>query len=302
MIPRFLAHLQDNDLSPHTVKNYEYTLNRFAQWFEKAGGQSGFDPARVTPLDLREWRRELQSQRQKPGTINQKMALLTGFFDWCVGEKVVAANPARGVKRIKQATAAPKWLTRQQAYALLRTVEERVQLADLKRLEVSRLLARRNAAMIGLMLHAGLRVAEVCALEPADIHLSPRSGRVVVRQGKGNKYREVPLNIDARKAIARYQELVPAPAGGLFNRNDHPLHPRTVQQHLAELGRLAGLEFKVTPHMLRHTFGKNLADSGVPLNRIAMLMGHSNVNTTAMYTMPGAQDLQAAVDRIAWTE
>ena len=155
MIPRFLAHLQDNDLSPHTVKNYEYTLNRFAQWFEKAGGQSGFIPARVTPLDLREWRRELQSQRQKPGTINQKMALLTAFFDWCVAENVVAANPARGVKRLKQVASPPKWLTRPQAYALLRTTEERVQLADLKRLAVSRLLARRNAAMIGLMLHAG---------------------------------------------------------------------------------------------------------------------------------------------------
>jgi integrase/recombinase XerC len=302
MIARFLAHLQDNDLSPHTVKNYQYTLNQFAQWFKSTTGQADFNPAHVTPLDLREWRRALQAQRQKPGTINQKIALLTGFFDWCLAEKLLTTNPARGVKRIKQVTTAPKWLTRQQAYALLRTVEERVQLADLKGLPVSKLLARRNAAMIGLMLHAGLRVAEVCSLESADFHLNPRSGRVIVRHGKGNKYREVPLNIDARKAIARYQELCVTAQGGLFNRNDKPLHPRTVQQHLAEIGRRAGLEIKLTPHMLRHTFGKNLADSGVPLNRIAMLMGHSNVNTTAMYTLPGAQDLQAAVDKIAWTE
>ncbi len=238
MIPRFLAHLQERDLSPSTVKNYQYCLNRFFQWFEKATGQTGFDPARVTPLDLREWRRDMQGQRQKPGTINQKLALLTSFFDWCLAEKLLAANPARGIKRLQQATTSPKWLTRPQAYALLRTTEERVQLADVKRLESSGLLARRNAAMIALMLHAGLRVAEVCALAPADIILAQRGGRVIVRQGKGNKYREVPLNIDARRAITRYQQLRPETGGGLFDRHGKSLHPRTVQQHLAELGRL----------------------------------------------------------------
>ena len=54
--------------------------------------------------------------------------------------------------------------------------------------------------------------------------------------------------------------------------------------------------------MLRHTFGKNLSNAGVPLDHIARLMGHSSVDTTAIYTMPGEQDLTAAVDRIAWTE
>jgi integrase/recombinase XerC len=302
MIARFLAHLRDQDRSPHTIDSYRFGLKQFFTWFEKASPTAPFDPARVTPLDIREWRRELQAQRQKPGTINQKINLLTSFFDWCQAEKLLASNPARGIARLKQATAAPKWLTRPQTYALLRTVEERVQLADVKRLETGQWLTRRNAAMIALMLHAGLRVAEVCALQPADVHLFPKSGRVVIRHGKGNKYREVPLNIDARRALTRWQQVSPAQKGGLFDRNGKPLHPRTVQQHLAELGRLARLEIKLTPHMLRHTFGKNLADAGIPLDRIAMLMGHSSVETTSIYTMPGAQDLQAAVDKIAWTE
>lgn len=298
MIPRFLAYLQDNDRSPHTVQSYKFTLQQFTAWFDG----NGFDPARVTPLDVREWRRELQAQRQKPGTINQKIALLTGFFEWCQAENLLASNPARGVKRLQQAAIAPKWLTRPQTYALLRTVEERVQLADLKKLTAGRVLARRNAAMIALMLQAGLRVGEVCAVRPDDIHLAPRSGRVVVRHGKGNKYREVPLNIDARRAIDRYKQIAPDVTGGLFDRNGKPLHPRTIQQHLADLGRLAGLDFKLTPHMLRHTFGKTLTDTGTPLNQIALLMGHADVNTTAIYTMPGQADLQTAVDKIAWTE
>jgi integrase/recombinase XerC len=302
MIARYLTHLKEIDRAKGTIESYKFGLKQFADWFVKSTQAESFDPARVTPLDVREWRRELQAKRQKPGSINQKTALLTAFFDWCVAEKVAASNPARGIKRMKQAAAAPKWLTRPQAFALLRTVEERVQLADIKRHEAGRWLARRNAAMIALMLHAGLRVAEVCAIQPDDIQLLPRSGRVIVRHGKGDKYREVPLNIDARKAITRWQEICPAPTGGLFDRNGKRLHPRTIQQHLAELGRLARIETKVTPHMLRHTFGKNLVDAGIGLERVALLLGHSDVNTTAIYTMPGASDLQTAVDKIAWSD
>jgi len=65
---------------------------------------------------------------------------------------------------------------------------------------------------------------------------------------------------------------------------------------VAELGRRAGVE--VTPHMLRHTFAKNLVDAGVTLEKVAMLLGHSSLNTTKIYTIPGEADLQAAVEAL----
>jgi integrase/recombinase XerC len=67
-----------------------------------------------------------------------------------------------------------------------------------------------------------------------------------------------------------------------------------LQRRLAEIGRLAGLE--VTPHTLRHTFAKNLVDAGVSLEKVAALLGHSSLNTTRIYTVPGHNDLEKAVE------
>jgi integrase/recombinase XerC len=105
----------------------------------------------------------------------------------------------------------------------------------------------------------------------------------VVRYGKGGKTRRVPLNIEARKALADF----PLPVG---------LSERRVQEAIAELGRRAGLE--VTPHTLRHTFAKNLMDARQDITRVAALMGHANLNTTRIYTAPGERDLRQAVEAL----
>ena len=86
-------------------------------------------------------------------------------------------------------------------------------------------------------------------------------------------------------------------------RRGVPLKSRGVQRMVERLAIAARLDpEQVTPHTLRHTFGKNLVDAGVSLDRVAMLMGHSNLNTTAIYTTPSQTDLAAAVERIAWED
>jgi len=139
----------------------------------------------------------------------------------------------------------------------------------------------------------------------ADIELSERKGAVIVRQGKGGKRRRVPLNSEARKALTAYlklraREVRPEWPGAerLFWGQRGPIGPRAIQRVVACAGQQAGLPH-LTPHVLRHTFGKALVDQGVSLDRVATLMGHSNLNVTRRYTTPSERDLEQAVELLS---
>jgi site-specific recombinase XerD len=141
----------------------------------------------------------------------------------------------------------------------------------------------------------------VCDLKISDVTLGERSGSVLVRYGKGSKQRGIPLNSDARKAILTWLKVRGNEGEYLFIGPDKERMKRqVVTWHIGQLGKKVGLE--LNPHRLRHTFGKNLVDSGVSLDRVAMLLGHSNLTTTAVYTLPGEGDLQRAVDKISWED
>ncbi len=188
---------------------------------------------------------------------------------------------------------------------MLRAATEAIQLADAKKLCPTAKQGRRDAAILALLLHAGLRVSEVCSLKKKDMVIGKRSGQVIVRSGKGGRYREVPLNRDAREAVKIWLSVRSDSADDtLFvGRRGVGLKARGVQRMVERLAIAARLDpEQVTPHTLRHTMGKNLIDAGVSLDRVAMLMGHSNLNTTAIYTTPSQADLAMAVERIAWED
>lgn len=300
----FFAYLRGLDKSPNTLATYRFNLATFERWFTCQSGRD-LRPELVTPIDVKEYKRWLESERYAPGTVNAKLSALRGWLDWAQTVGAIDDNPASRIKLVpSMPSISPKWLDRQQQYALIRTVTEAKQLAAAKGLAKSHRLAVRNIALLALMLHAGLRVSEAVHLRVDDLVIRPRTGVVTVRRGKGGKFRQVPLNQDARTAIGEWLSLLEQAGqiGGhpLFcAKNGAPLHVRTVQIWLARLGRRAGLGH-LTPHQLRHTFGKNLVDAGESLDRVARLMGHSSIDTTAIYTMPSAADLLRSVEKIAW--
>lgn len=299
-VEAFLKHLVIEDKRPNTVKGYYYHLTLFARWFEQQNGKP-MTPQAVTPLDVREYKQSLMQAGFAPSTINGKMGALKNYFEWVRAEGQAVSNPVQKIKPLKPAPLSPKWLTREQTWKLLRVLTEAKQVAQHKQLAYTYRLAVRNLAAVLLMLHAGLRVSELLALRGVDIQLGPRSGRVHVRNGKGGKYRVVPLNVDVRQAVADWLEMRGQDNGYLFEFEGKPLHVRTVQAKLKLLAKQIGMKH-LTPHQLRHTFGKNLVDAGVSLDRVARLMGHTSVDTTAIYTMPSEQDLQRAVEQIAWED
>ncbi|MEM0138558.1 MAG: tyrosine-type recombinase/integrase [Thermoplasmatales archaeon] len=286
----FAAHLRAVDRGASSG-TYLGAVRAFGRWADNRYG--AFFPPAVSPLDMVEYRDHLQSSRAgrgsrplAPATVNKHLIGLRVFFGWLVATGQVRDNPVGKIRLVATGgPTQPKWLTRNEQAALVRAVMAGGNLRDM--------------AIIGLMLHAGLRVAEVCAVDRADLDVSERKGVVRVRKGKGNKYREVPLNNTVRKILSEW--LAANPAGPLFpNRRGHPISVSGVEKMFAEYVARARPPLEATPHSLRHTFCRNLLDRGVSLDQVAALAGHSSLDVTKRYTAPSAGDLRAAVDRIAW--
>jgi integrase/recombinase XerC len=283
LVERFIEHLKGRGFLENTVGSYFGVVRSFARWCE--GTYGSFDPAAVTPLDVADYRRYLLDRGKKPGTVNHALDVLGSFFSWAKEEGIVQSDPTDGVKRVPEEKKAPRWLDRKDMGALLRAVQKYG--------------TPRDKALVFLLLHTGLRVSEACSLKVADVVIRERSGNVVVRRGKGEKWREVPLNVTLRKVLAEYLDVHPGEEWLFVSRKGNKLSVRAAERVIEKYAGLAGLE-GVTPHVLRHTFCKMLVDAGESLDRVAVLAGHSNLNTTARYTRPGVQDLEKAVEKLSW--
>lgn len=292
---QFAQSLTDAGKSSRTVASYITDLLLFATWFHHTNGDD-LTPAAVTPSDLRDYKQYLVTvERARPATINRKLAALRSWLAYCLEAGLIDVDPAAKVKGVKEQEPGPRWLTKQEQFKLIRALEKERQAA---RTDPARAQAARDTAIVFLMLHAGLRVGEVCALELTDLELSERKGSVRVRQGKGEKERNVPLNQSARAALRGWLEVRPENGHHLFfGKTGKPLGEKGVQDRLRYYAMIIGAE-DLTPHVLRHTFAKNLIDSGVGIERVADLLGHSVLETTRRYTKPSQGDLQRAVDQL----
>ena len=302
-LDQFRLALQESDRRPRTVDSYTKDVKRFEAWFRQSQGNSPI-LTDITPLDVRNYREYmLQTRGLAPNTINRRLAGLRVFLEWAVDAEYLLVNPGAKIKGIKQTPHAPRWLDRSEQFKLLKALDRAVQVACLEAYDNGSVIrqALRDRAIVLIFLNTGLRLAELVSLQVDDATLSERKGSLYVREGKGGKSRSVPLNVEAREALDDYLAMRPEGQGGrLFLGQRGPIGSRQVQRLLKKYARQAELDLQaVNVHALRHTFGKNLVDAGVPLDRVAMLLGHANVNTVRVYiNKPSEQDLQEAVEKI----
>jgi len=298
-LDEFRAYLLAEDRSPVTIAGYVGDVHLFGQWFEKQY-QELLVPDGLTNEAVRGYKQYLLEQANKPKTINRRLASLATYAHWLelAGYVKNGRNPVQGVKAVKEVALAPKWLDKKQRAALLRALEKEVEDA-VRRYPRLRLMYLRDAAIVMLILYAGLRVGEIVHLRLSDIILDERKGSVVVREGKGTKRREIPLNAKARKALLDYFRMRPDVEGNelFLGQRNEGVQSKTIQRAVQRFAKRAELK-NVTPHTLRHSFAKALIDAEVSLEKVAMLLGHSNLNTTRIYTTPGEEDLEDSVDRI----
>lgn len=298
-IDAFEQALLNDDRSEHTRAGYVNDLHDFRGWFELTNAET-FGPTAITPTDVREYRQHLLVVRKlKPATINRRLASLASFARWAIETEQIETDPTARIRPIEQVPGGPHWLDRKQRFALQRAIEKESQTAASQQERRRSLWRTRNATLMSLMLNTGLRVAEVSGLDIEAVEVKPRSGRVVVR-GKGNKVRTVPLNAEARDAAGRWLTLRPNDDCRAFfvSQALTRMTTRSIERVVADYGHLARLE-KLTPHVLRHTFAKTLMDRGIPIDQVAQLLGHANLNTTRVYTTPGQRDLERAVEAMA---
>jgi len=285
-IEEYIAYQKAADKSSATVDSYYADLICFGRWF-KLENSENLNLQKITPTDIRQYKQYLISSSYKPNTINRRLLSLKYFLKWGWDtKKIIYQFPIP--KLVMQNKTAPKWLARIEQNALLRYIERHGKIRDI--------------VIIKVFLNTGIRVSELCNLKWSNITLSERMGNMIIEYGKNNKYREVPLNKDARNALLIYGYKKNAgQETPVFIGQRGNLSSRGIQLMFKRLLKNSDLQ-SVTPHQLRHTFCKNLVDAGVSLEKVASLAGHESLDTTKIYCTPSLYDLSQAVEKIGEEE
>ncbi|MFC1834123.1 tyrosine-type recombinase/integrase [Thermodesulfobacteriota bacterium] len=293
LIESFQVGLMEQDLSSATIKAYLHDLKIFREWLLRINEGRSVPFAQVGTIDLAAFRKHLVREKSlRPSTVNRRVQSLRLFFGWLRDKGYAADNPAESLRFMRRSTRErPLSLKRNEVMSLLRAVEASQQG-----------MGRRNTALIQVMLQTGLRVGEVAALRHEDLKIRKRSGSVRVREGKGRKEREVPLNTTARKSLTNYIGGLEArlPSDAVFHgKRGNPLSVRGIQKVVSALARRAEItRIPVSAHTLRHTFAVNYLKSNQgKLVELSSLMGHESLNTTAIYTRPSREDLSEDLER-----
>jgi site-specific recombinase XerD len=288
--------LQLKGRSSNTIDSYLRAISDFTGWFSAQNGQA-FGPELLNAWDLRTYRTWcLEIKRIAPATWNQRRSALQTFCDFCRKMGWIGYDPMEDIALVESDAEQPRWLDKAEFGRLMRQIEIEVNGANT---ETRKWRAIRDAAIVGVMAHAGLRDSEAMALRLADVQLTDRKGVIQVNLAKGEKYRRVPVNTDLRKLLNAWLEVRKEGEFLFSDENGSPLATRAaIEKRITALGEAAKIE-ALTPHRLRHTFAKRMVDSGTPLNVVQKLLGHARLETTQRYVQAGWEDMEEAVQGIS---
>ena len=275
----FRQFLEAHDFSCHTIKAKIFDLRKFAVFFVSANKEP-FDTTRITTMDLTSFKRHLREEKhQAVSTVNRCLVSIRKYLDWLVEQGRIDVNPAKAVKELHRQQTAPKGLERSQVRKLLREIELRNDV--------------RAKAVFSTFLHTGCRVSDLVQTELQDLIVSDRSGSVVFRNGKGGKERTVPLPLPCRRAIQDYLQVrPPVKSQKLFIGERGPLTDIGIRALCNKYSAISG--FKIHPHLLRHTMAHQfLKDTNNDIVGLSQILGHQNIQTSALYSKRNQGDLAA---------
>ena len=285
-IAAYLRHLSaERQLAPRTVAAYHGDLQRFAAALRESQRD---DIAAVDAYTLKDYLAQLREERDcRPATLNRVISTLKGFFAWLRRTGEIGADPSAGLRRPRQPSKLPLHLTPGEARDLLLEGDP----------EDPNCL--RDRTVLTLLAMTGIRLSELTGLDVADVDLERGCLRVL---GKGRKERLVPLNPPARRAVEEWLRERPRPRPGcpalFLSRDGGRISHRTVQYLLRKAVKRLGLDPRISPHKLRHTFATLLYGEAVELRDIQELLGHASVATTAIYTHTNVDRMRAAVEKL----
>ena len=308
-VKQFLTYLRSvRNSSPHTIRSYQNDLGQFLTFLTPPGTPMP-RPQDVTHLMIREFVAHMHDLRLEKSSIARKLAAIRSFFKYAVREGAVVRNPARMVATPKLPKRIPSVLSAEDLNAFLDSVTAGAPSSSGRRThasaqEESRLMVKRDRAILELLYASGLRVSELTGLNLADIDRKELMLRV---RGKGSKERIVPYGGKAEQAIEAYEPVhqeILNKAGSrgdrqavFLNHHGTRLTPRSVARIVKKYARLMNINWDLHPHSLRHAFATHLLADGADLRAIQELLGHSSLSTTQRYTHATIRQLLEVYDK-----
>ena len=275
-IVAFLTHVRvERGLSANTVTAYRRDLLKFDDFAKKRK----LTLESVSRDNLVEFLASLYRQKLESRTVARHLVTLRNFFRFAQLQELISTDPSLNLESPKIRRSLPGYLRLEEIERLLAQPDDKTP------------LGLRDRAMLDVLYSTGLRVSELISLRVMDLDTAVGCIRCI---GKGDKERIVPIGKKALALVERYlRDARPkligkgkqALATTLFiNRRGAPLSRVGVWKILSAYGRKAGLRSSLTPHMLRHSFATHLLERGADLRSVQLMLGHSDISTTQIYT------------------
>lgn len=265
--------------SDNTIRAYLHDIEDFASFIHSEKLAQSVCTVRNSRI-AKNYHSYLNSQKEKASTVNRRMSSLRAFYQFLVREHVLDTNIFDEIKNDKVPERLPKVLTDDEIKMMFSSIDRNTA------------LGYRNVVILEILYGCGLRVSELCGLSIRDVDFSNNS--IYVRAGKGSKDRIVLMYQELAEHIKHYIsyeriELLrksndPNDRTLLLNKNGTPLTTRGVRVILNSIINKMGETFKITPHMLRHSFATSMLNGGADLKSVQDLLGHESISTTRIYT------------------
>lgn len=258
----FLVAKTIGGMAQGSTEQYYRVLSEFFKYVQKPINQ-------VKANDIRTYLYLVQKDRGISNrTLEGRRTIIHSFFEWLAAEDYIPKNPARAVDIIRYSS----------------EPREPLNAMELEMVRAS-CVSMRDKALVEFFYSTACRVSEAVSVNVEDIDFN--KGELVVL-GKGNKYRTVYLNARCILAITSYlKDRGPSVDGSLFCSERNPkkrLQKRAIEDRIKIIGKRAGLNRPLFPHLIRHTFATDGLNKGMDLTEVQQVLGHSNINTTLTYS------------------
>jgi len=289
-LERFLSYLASQRLSsPHTVTAYRQDISRLADYLDNQ------DVARWSDFDraqLEGWIAESRDAGLAIRSVQRQLSAVRRFYDWLARSDEAGAHPTHGYQLKRARQDLPQVLDVDLMQQLL-DAPAPLAAKDLQ-------LWRRDKAVLELFYSSGLRLAELSQTRLSDIDLT---GGLITVMGKGRKTRILPVGKMARTAIRDWLSIRPEFARAdsdnwlFLSLRGTRLSERSIQMRLLHQARRIGLDRRLYPHLLRHSFASHMLESSHDLRAVQELLGHSDIRATQIYTHLDFQHLASVYDQ-----
>jgi integrase/recombinase XerD len=269
---RFLSYLRvERGLSDNTLSAYTRDLAKLSSFATIRGK----DLISLQPDDLAMFLQDLHKRGLNPKSIARTLVAVRGFFKFLLIDGHLKFDPTANLEAPKSWQSLPRFLTSDEVERLLNAPD------------VSTVLGLRDKAMLEVLYATGLRVTELVSLATRSVNLDLGFLTVI---GKGGKERAVPLGINAVNWIRKYNVIRPNLLGHekttaelFISEGGHSISRQTFWRLVVFYGENARIGH-ITPHLLRHSFATHLLENGADLRSVQMMLGHSDISTTQIYT------------------